>query len=87
MTEAELLDRVLDMVTRTAGPARTPAGAGHDTPLRQGGFWLDSIDLIELAVACEVEFGIAFEGETDLTEAAFRTPRTFADLIRGKIVR
>ena len=87
MTEDKLIERVLDVVARTAGPARTPASAGPDTPLRQGGFWLDSIDLVELVVACEAEFGLAFEGETDLTAEALRTSRTLAELIRGKTER
>ena len=87
MTTDGFLERVLRLVSRTAGPARTPPDAGPDTPLRQGGFWLDSIDLVELAVACEAEFDVTFEGETDLTEESLRTARSLAALIRGKIGR
>jgi acyl carrier protein len=82
--EPAIVERVLDVVRRVAGPARTPADAGPDTPLGDGGFWLDSVDLVEVAVACEEEFALAFEGETDLTREALATARRLADLIAAK---
>jgi acyl carrier protein len=78
------VERVQAVVVRTAGPARTPADAGPDTPLGEGGFWLDSVDLLELIVACESEFGVNFAGETDLTADRLSTVRTLAGLILGK---
>jgi acyl carrier protein len=79
-----LLARVTDVGVRTAGAARTPADAGPDTPLGEAGFWLDSVDLVELIVSCEVEFEIIFDGENDLTPASLATVRTLAELIRRK---
>ncbi len=87
MTDALVVDRVLGVVTRVAGPARTPPGAGPDTPLGDDGFWLDSVDLVEVVVACELEFSISFEGETDITREALATSRTLADLISSKSAR
>ncbi len=84
MTGGDLPERVRQVVVRIAGPARTPSDAGTDTPLAAGGFWLDSVDLVEVIVACEVEFAVTFEGETDLTAEALRTVRTLADLILSK---
>ena len=84
--ERPIVDRVLDVVRRVAGPARTPADAGPETPLGTGGFWLDSVDLVEVAVACEHEFGLEFEGETDLTREALATARSLAGLIAEKRV-
>jgi acyl carrier protein len=81
---ASVLDRVQKLVARTAGPARTPRDAGPDTPLGDDGFWLDSVDLVEVIVACEKEFAVTFEGETDLTVETMSTVRTLADLILGK---
>jgi len=80
----DLLRRVQDLVARRAGPTRTPPDASPDTPLGADGFWLDSLDLVEVVVACEQEFGVTFEGESDLTESALRTVRTLAELIRAK---
>ena len=82
--ERPIADRVLDVVRSVAGPARTPADAGVDTPLGAGGFWLDSVDLVEVAVACEHEFALAFDGELDLTREALATSRSLAELIAGK---
>lgn len=79
-----VLGRVQEVVARTAGPARTPSDAGPDTPLGEGGFWLDSLDLVEVVVACETEFAVTFEGETDLTRETLRTIQTLADLILSK---
>ena len=41
-------------------------------------------NLVEVAVACEHEFAVLFEGETDLTREALATVRSLADLIAGK---
>jgi acyl carrier protein len=86
-TERPIADRVLDLVLRVAGPARTPANAGVDTPLGAGGFWLDSVDLVEVAVACEHEFALVFEGEDDLTREALATARSLSELIAEKRAR
>lgn len=79
-----VLARVQEIAARIAGPTRTPPDAGPDTPLGDDGFWLDSVDLVELVVACEKEFAVTFEGETDLTVEALSTVRTLADLILSK---
>lgn len=82
-----VLARVHAVVARTAGAARTPPDAGPDTPLGEAGFWLDSVDLVELAIACEEEFHVAFDGETDLTPETLATVRSLATLIRSKGAR
>lgn len=87
MTGGSTVERVLGIVTRVAGPARTPPGAGPDTPLGDDGFWLDSVDMVEVAVACEIEFGVSFEGETDLTSETLATARSLADLVSRKGAR
>lgn len=66
MTSEPSLARVQAIVARVAGPHRTPNDAGPDTPLGEGGFWLDSVDLLETLIACEAEFGAVFNPETDL---------------------
>lgn len=79
-----ILERVQRVVARTAGAARTPPDAGPDTPLGEAGFWLDSLDLLDVIVACEEEFAVTFEGETDVTVEALSTVRTLADFILSK---
>jgi acyl carrier protein len=87
MMDASVLERVQRIVAGVAGPTKTPPDAGPDTPLGDGGFWLDSVDLVEVVVACESEFELTFEGETDLTREALRTVRTLADLIASRPLR
>ena len=65
MMEDSVLARVRRVVVRTAGATRTPPDPGPDTPLGEAGFWLDSVDLVEVIVACEEEFGVTFDGETN----------------------
>lgn len=76
-----LLVRVQRIVERQAGASRTPPDASPDTALGEAGFWLDSIDLIDVVVACEEEFGVAFDGEVDLTPETLATVRSLAALI------
>jgi acyl carrier protein len=72
-------------VRRVAGPGRTPAGAGPDTPLGEGGFWFDSVDLLDLILACEQEFGAAFGPGDTLGADALRSTRSLAELIRSRV--
>jgi len=81
------LERVQRVVARAAGAGRTPPSPGPDTPLGEAGFWLDSVDLVEVIVACEHEFGVAFEGEHDLNPESLRTVRSLATMLRSKGAR
>jgi acyl carrier protein len=84
MTPDLLLARVLAIVAGIAGEGRTPAAAGPDTPLTEGGFWLDSVALLEVILACEEEFRIVFDPESDLTREALGTIGALAGSIRDK---
>jgi acyl carrier protein len=87
MPGTSVLERVQTVVAQVAGPTRIPLDAGPDTPLGDGGFWFDSVDLVEVVVACESEFEVSFEGETDLTREALHSVRALAELIESKRLR
>ena len=55
-----VLTRVIEIVTKIAGPNRTPSHPGASTRLWGGGFWLDSIDLLDLMLACDATFAPVF---------------------------
>jgi len=78
-----LMDAVRTIVERIAGPSRTPPDSGPETSLTDG-YWLDSVDLLEVLVACEHEFGIVFGDSGDLDAGSLETLRTLTDLIRSK---
>ena len=80
-----VLERVRVIVEQVSGPFRRPAAIGADTPLVADGYWLNSIDLLEVVVACEHEFGVALEPEQELTAAALRTLGSLAHVIRAKM--
>jgi acyl carrier protein len=82
-TDDLILSKTRAIIERIAGPERTPVQIGPDTPLADG-FWLDSVELLEVAIACEVEFGIVFDDTRDLQSEAFNTLGTLAGLIRAK---
>ena len=81
MTGASILDRVMRIVVSVAGPSRTPPGASPDTPLWNDGFWLDSIALLQVAVACEAEFG--FDPTSEVPPDAPVTARSLAELVES----
>jgi acyl carrier protein len=80
-----LFDRIQSLVQHVAGPSRTPESPGSATPLSDAGFWLDSVELLEVVVACESEFHITFDATTDFTDGAFATLGGLVDLIRSKL--
>lgn len=81
----DLLAQVQGIVTRIAGAARAPAGAGPDTPLGEGGYWLDSVDLLEVILECEQAFAPRLDQDPDLTADALATVRSLTDLIERKL--
>ena len=78
------LEQVAAIVARIAEPQHGSVVAGPDTPLTDGGFWLDSVQLLETIIACEDTFGVIFDPETDLTDESLRTIQTLFDLVRVK---
>jgi len=85
MSADAILARVQAIVAGVAGPERTPGDAGPDTPLGDTGYWLDSVDVLEVILACEQEFGTVFAGDGGITPESVATPRRLADLIRSRI--
>ena len=79
------LARVLATVVRIAGPSRTPPDAGPETSLADGGFELDSVDMLELIVSCEQEFGIELDPRALLAADALRSARGLAEVVRSAL--
>ena len=84
MTVEPTIEQVQAVVARVAGRHRTPIDVGPNTPLTQGGFWLDSVRLLETIIACEEEFGVVFGPSTDFSNRTLITVSTLRDLIRAK---
>ena len=80
-----ILPRVLALVSGVAGPGRTPPGAGPATPLGEAGYWLDSVDVLELILACEHEFGVVLADTDDLTPDTLASVASLAALIARKL--
>ena len=71
------------IVQEIAGVSRMPEEIGPGTRLGDG-FWLDSVELLEVVVACEQAFGIAFEDTKELESGALDTLGTLVTLILAK---
>ena len=79
-----ILDRTLTLIERVVGPGRGLKDAGAETRLGNDGFGLDSVELLDVLVACEEEFGIVFDEARELGEPALENIGTLAELIRSK---
>lgn len=80
----ETYERVRAIVERVAGQDRTPLNVDPDTRLLDG-FWLDSMEIVEVIVACEEQFDIVFEETTDLTRDALATVGSLAALVASRV--
>ena len=80
-----VLARVLAILSSVAGADRVPQGAGAHTPLGEKGYWLDSLDMLEVILACEHEFPIILADADELTEEALATVGSLAALIARKL--
>ena len=84
MTREPVLDRVKAIVARVAGPDRTPSAVGSTTLLGEGGLWLDSVELLEVILACEEEFDLVFDADLRLAEEALTTVGSLAARIAAQ---
>jgi len=57
-----------------------PETIGDDMPLFQDGLGLDSIDVLELVILIEKDYGVKIDNK-ELGEKVFQTPRTMAEYI------
>lgn len=73
------------IVQRVAGPSRIPDDAGPDTRLSDG-FWLDSMEMLDVVLACEQHFGIVFEEGHDLTPATLASVRQLSAVVHARLL-
>jgi acyl carrier protein len=86
MTLDEVVAVVLDLAAQVAGIRAAP-GSGESTPLAEDGFWLESVGLLELVVACEERFQVTFEPDTDLTTDSLATVGSLARVVHRRLPR
>ena len=79
-----ILEMVSEIVARVAGPHRTPAAVAAATRLAED-YWLGSVELLEVVIACENAFDIVFDAEQDVANHAFETLGSLADTVRRKL--
>jgi acyl carrier protein len=79
-----LLGRLRGVVAGVVGAARLPAELRADTALADGGLWLDSVELLQVVLGAEAEFGIIFEPGEDLVGDGLRTLGSLANLIQRR---
>jgi acyl carrier protein len=85
MDRDDLSRKLESVIARVVGPARVPPHATPDTPLGEDGYWFDSVDLLEVVLACEQEFGIVFDSSRDLRWQTVATLKSLTDLIHAKL--
>ena len=84
MDDKAVVEGLCAIVARVVGAPRVPADAGAGTPLGDGGLWLDSMELLQVVLACEAQFGITFEPAEDLLGDGLETIGTLAAVIRRR---
>ena len=75
-----LLLRVKQMLVRQLNLKKKPEELSDDAALFGGEFDLDSIDVLEVVVGIEKEFGVRIS-ERAVGEKVIKTPRTIADFV------
>ncbi len=85
MTDPDLLSRVHLLVTTIAGPDRVPDHASPDTVLGDAGYGLDSLDVLEVILACEAEFSVVFDPADAVTADPMLSARGLADVIERRL--
>ena len=84
MDDEAMVEELRAVVARVVGARRAPADTGAGTVLRDGGLWLDSMELLQVVIACEAQFGITFKPAEDLLGDGLETLGTLAGVIRRR---
>ena len=79
-----ILARTRAIVERVAGAHRTPPLVTRETKLADG-FWLDSIEMLDVVIACETEFGIVFSEQGDLDVSSLDTLGSLVDVVAIRV--
>ena len=67
------MSRLVSILEEVAGPDRTPIRVGPETSINEGGFWLDSADLLEVVLACEEAFSVDIDPSTVVADGSALT--------------
>ena len=78
-----LLAKVRGIVEKIARH-RAPCVVGPDTRLAED-YWLDSVEMLDVVIACEIAFGVAFDDRTDFESGSLSTLGTLTELLRSKL--
>jgi acyl carrier protein len=77
------LARVKQMLVRQLKLERKPEEIADDAALFGGDFELDSIDVLEIVVGIEKDFGVRISDRA-VGEKVIRTPRSIADFVSSQ---
>jgi acyl carrier protein len=80
---AAVLDRVRKLLIQHALLKRSPDEIDPDVALFGTGLGLDSLDVVEVVIGVEIEFGIKFPNEAERM-TAMRSVGALVDLIMGQ---
>jgi len=86
MGDVPVIERVKQMLVRQLNLKKQPEEIGDDTALFGGEFELDSIDVLEIVVGIEKEFGVRISDRA-VGERVIKTPRTIAEFVAGTAAR
>jgi acyl carrier protein len=82
MQNSELLGQVTDMIINTVNLHHVDRNTiTAETSLRDGGLGLDSVDLLEVIVTVEHQFGVKVS-DAEVGKKYFRTVGTIAEFIQ-----
>lgn len=82
----EITTKVREVIEQIAGKERTPRDVGPATPLGDGS-WLDSVELVEVLVACEEAFGVVFDDANEIDSGGLETLGALVQLIQAKLAK
>jgi acyl carrier protein len=80
--DAALVDRLRELIVETLNLDVAPTDIDPTRPLMEAGHDLDSVDVLELVVAIETEFGLAIEAQ-EVGRETFDSVNTLAAFVEA----